>query len=226
MYFRIPTYDEVISSVSGIDLEGGGKNTTMALDSLKQEGLVSKWDSASFVMREYSRERMARVTGIEEPEVTLGMQPSGLVFQRIRIVQFAGITALLTFLFSGLFPEPIRPYLNSYGQIAFAINLILPFFSIQIDKALLDYEFDQEPTSADRWVTREAGKFLAAYLCGIPVEKIDYEDERRPAVLPYSKNSGNINFREIRANTTANMFDLAMAFGLTPKEIQKQVSHS
>jgi len=219
---KIPTYDEVISSVSGIELEGGGKNATMALDNLKEEGLVNKWDSASFVMREYSRERMARVTGIEEPEETLGMQPKGLVFKRIQIVQFAGITALMTFLFGGLFPEPIRPYLSSYGQIAFAVNLILPFFSVQIDKALLDYEFDQEPTSADRWVTREAGKFLTAYLCGIPVEKIEYEDERRPTVLTYSKSSGNIDFGEIRQNTTANMFDLALAFGLTPKEVQKQ----
>lgn len=219
---RALTFDEVMTAVSGLPLVGGGKNATEALDALRKDGALNKWGSAKFRMREYSSERMIRVTGIDEPEEKLGMRPSGLVFERIKIVQFAGITALLSFLFGGLLPAPLNAYVSKYGQVAFAVNLLLPIFSLQIDSALMNYEYDQKADSLDRWCTREAGRFLAAYLCGVPIELLSYEDKRRPKVLPYSKQTGNIDFAMIRSNSSANAFEAALAFGLTPKEVQYQ----
>jgi len=174
-------------------------------------------------VRDYSVERLTALTGIEEPDEQLGISVQGLVLKRVQITQFAGLSALICVFTAGLFPSPVEQWVRNYSYVAFMLNLVVPIFARRIDAALVDYELGKEADSAERWAYRQAGRFLASYLCGVPLAEVDYSQAGRPVLLPASKKSGNIDLAKARAgiNGTANAFEAAQMWGLTPTELQK-----
>jgi len=218
--------DDVLASLSGGTLVGGeeGEIATF-LNGLKEEGQLQKWGTVQPKMKEYSVERLVALTGVQEPDEELGIQVTGLVRKRLQITQFAGLSALLIVFFAGLLPDSIEPVVRQFGWGAFAVNLGVPLIANQLDSALVDYELGQDPDSAARWARRQAGRFLAAYLVGVPLAEVDYESKAKPELVVASKQSGNIDLkaaREATNTTAANAFEAALAYGLTPQQVQAQ----
>jgi len=218
-------YADVVAALEGVELVGAGEGVTAkALGELKEGEKLVKWDTYDFTVRDYSVDRLTALTGIEEPDEQLGISVQGLVLQRVKATQFAGLSALIIVFTAGLFPSPLDQWLRTYSYLAFMFNIVVPLFAGRIDGALVDYELSQQPDAAERWSYRQAGRFLASYMCGVPLAEVDYSAPGKPLLIPASKPSGNIDLAKARAGTngTANAFEAALAYGLTPKELQKQ----
>mmetsp|Transcript_27224 Transcript_27224/g.68598 ORF Transcript_27224/g.68598 Transcript_27224/m.68598 type:complete len:566 (+) Transcript_27224:108-1805(+) len=218
-------FDDVKASLEGVELVGAEEGVTAsALEGLKGEQKLQRWDTYDFKIRDYSVERLTALTGIEKPDEQLGISVQGLVLKRVQATQFAGLSALICVFTAGLFPEPVQSVVRTYSYVAFMFNLIVPIFAMRIDGAIVDYELSQQADAADRWAYRQAGRFLATYLCGVPLAEVDYSQAGKPLLVPASKPSGNIDLAKARSGTngTQNAFEAALAYGLTPKEVQKQ----
>ncbi|EKX50495.1 hypothetical protein GUITHDRAFT_135159 [Guillardia theta CCMP2712] len=217
------SYDTVYAELNEINLIGDANATVPALDRLKQEGKLLWWNSAPRISQDTTPQRMLSVTGMSDPDKQMGISVDSFSKFRYQGVGVLGITGALSLILAG-FPGPwlylIPPdLLAGYGYITLIINIFVTVFGRQLDGLNEKRILDQTSNSGDRWVRREAGRFIGAYLCGLPLESILPDRNGYSIVKVFSKRSGNFDLEKLRASVMGDGF---IPEGLTKQEMDRQ----
>lgn len=210
-----------------VALVGNASAAVSALDLLKKQGNIALWDSGPKFFQSTGADRMKAVTGMVAPEKDLGLAVDGFTRFRYQGVSFLGITGAFSLLVAG-FPGPwsqigITPdMLASYGYGTFLVNLIFTSFAPQFEKINMERLLKAEGDMEDRWLRKQAGRLIGAYLCGVPVESVTYDPSTGlPEILIFSKKTGNIDIESLR-QAAAGSVDGFLQLGLTKQEVDRQ----
>jgi len=220
-----------VDSFPKVALVGNGTAAVRALDGLKKSGKIALWDSAPTRFSTTGADRMKAVTGMEDPEKDLGLAVDGFTRFRYQGVSFIGLSGTAAILVAG-FPGPwadigLTPeILLNYGVATLFFNFVFALLSPQLAKMNMKRLLNAEGDGDDRWMRRQAGRFVAAYLCGVPVESVTKEDSSGlTEILIFSKKSGNIDIETLKvefAKKTSASLDSFMDLGLTKAEVDRQ----
>eukprot|EP00960_Hanusia_phi_P063007 765331-Hanusia_phi.AAC.2 len=217
------SYDSVYAELNQIDLVGDANVTVSALDRLKQEGKLLWWNSASRISQDTTPQRMLSVTGMSDPDKQMGISVDSFSKFRYQGVGVLAITGAFSLILAG-FPGPWlylipQDLLAAYGYITLLINVFVTVFGRQLDGLNERRILDSTSNSGDRWIRREAGRFIAAYICGLPVESILPNRNGFSIVKVFSKRSGNYDLESLRASVKSDGF---IPEGLTKQEMDRQ----
>lgn len=217
---KVPvTKDKIQTTLANTPLVGNATQAVSALDSLLKDGTLRKWSSYQPTYRPVGADKMKAVTGMENAETDLGLNVDIITRLRYQGVGFLGLSGTVALVMAAFFPGPIRSDLVLYGYSTLAINIVASIFAAPIDRFLQKIQLDRTDRSGERWLRRQAGRFVAAYLCGIPLEKVEKNTMGNMDVEVFSRKSGNLDFNEMRKSITPEGF---LALGLSEKECQLQ----
>jgi len=170
---------------------------------------------------------MKAVTGMVNPEKDLGLAVDAFTRFRYQGVSLLGLSGAVALLVAG-FPGPwwdvgLTPdRIAWYGYATLMINVVFTIFAPQLEKINMQRLLNEEGDGNDRWMRRQAGRFVAAYLCGVPVESLSVDDSSgKSEILIFSKKSGNIDIESLRKAAAASV-DSFLDLGLTKTEVDRQ----
>jgi len=216
-----------VDSFPKVALVGNATAAVRALDGLKKDGKIALWDSAPRSFQSTGADRMKAVTGMVNPEKDLGLAVDAFTRFRYQGVSLLGLSGAVALLVAG-FPGPwwdvgLTPdRIAWYGYATLMINVVFTIFAPQLEKINMQRLLNEEGDGNDRWMRRQAGRFVAAYLCGVPVESLSVDDSSgKSEILIFSKKSGNIDIESLRKAAAASV-DSFLDLGLTKTEVDRQ----
>mmetsp|Transcript_9409 Transcript_9409/g.14828 ORF Transcript_9409/g.14828 Transcript_9409/m.14828 type:complete len:258 (-) Transcript_9409:113-886(-) len=162
---------------------------------------------------------MKAVTGMTDPEEQLGLGIDPLTRARYQGVSFLGFSGALSLLAAGVLTPSLAAPLAIYGYATLAVNIASTVAADPIDKWLQKQLLEQNDMGEDRWARRQAGRLIAAYCTGVPLEYVMDNQIGLTVVKPYSRQSGNCDIEELRASVDADGY---MAKGLSKRDVDRQ----
>ena len=231
---------EALEGAGGLSAESFPKvamvgNATVAaavLSQLKQEGKIALWDSAPRFFQSTGAERMKAVTGMSKPEEDLGLAVDDFTRFRYQGVSFLGLSGGFALLVAGVegpwWNIGLTPdRLAMYGYATLLLNVVFSVLGPRLDQWNTNRLMSAVGDGDDRWLRRQAGRFVGAYLCGVPVESISLEDSvTRPEILIFSRKTGNVDLDALRVAAqqaqAASSPDPLRDLGLSKSEVDRQ----
>ena len=89
---------------------------------------------------------------------------------RTQGVGFLGISGAVSLIVAAFLPPMATLPFVIYGYGTLLVNVVTTALGPQLDKTIQNRLIDGVDNADDRWVLRQAGRFLGAYLCGVPIE--------------------------------------------------------
>ena len=220
-----------VESFPKVALAGNASAAVAVMTALKRDGKIALWDSQPRLFQSTGAERMKAVTGMVNPEEDLGLAVDGFTRFRYQGVSALGLTGILALLLSGL-PGPwvgigLTPdRLESYGYLSLIINGMFSAFAPQLERLNMQRLLAAQGDAEDRWARKQAGRFVAAYVCGLPIESVEAVDvgSGLTETLIFSRQTGNIDVEQLRQalqqqQQTGEGF---LQLGLSKSEIDRQ----
>eukprot|EP00290_Baffinella_frigidus_P007035 CAMPEP_0180130852 /NCGR_PEP_ID=MMETSP0986-20121125/8095_1 /TAXON_ID=697907 /ORGANISM="non described non described, Strain CCMP2293" /LENGTH=554 /DNA_ID=CAMNT_0022070665 /DNA_START=105 /DNA_END=1769 /DNA_ORIENTATION=- len=211
----------VKGALTSARLVGDAKETCRVLDDLKTKGGIKLWDTAGAIFYPTGADRMKEMTGMEDPEQDLGLNVDPWTRFRYQGVGVLGISGGAALIAANFLPAQFQDAAVLYGYGTLFVNVGTTVLSPFLDKIILKNIEDQVENFEDRLLRREAGRFLGAYLCGVPIESIGNSEQGRLEIIAYSRKNGNVNFEELSKPVNIDA-EGALLEGLTKKEEDKQ----
>ncbi len=100
-----------------------------------------------------------------------------------------------------------------------ALNVVSAVLAGPIDLFLQKLLIRRTDASGDRWLLRQAARLVAAYLCGVPLERVGGNALGTTDVDVYSRRGGNLDLAELRKSITPEGF---LSAGLSERECHQQ----
>ena len=174
----VATVMEALETTGGLSAEsfpkiamvGNASVAVAVLDKLKREGKVDLWDSAPRFFQSTGAERMKAVTGMSNPELDLGLAVDDLTRFRYQGLSFLGLSGGFALLVAGV-PGPwwnigLTPdKIVMYGYVTLVLNVGFSLLGPQLDKWNTDRLMNAAGDADDRWLRRQAGRFVCVCVC-------------------------------------------------------------
>lgn len=140
-----------------------------ALDSLREKGLCTRWNSASLgEVWPVSQGQLKSQTGIDGTSLNVEQNLDDLKYALGAVVVFSAVMAVATNLIIGGNAGAASTYIFAILPILFlGVGSTSPGIIVAIVSILKER---LDPSYSERRVNHEAAHFLAGYLCGMPIK--------------------------------------------------------
>jgi len=189
--------EEILSSIKAPLDEVIGESAEKVydtLESLKEKGVLSKWNSAALRSRPVSQNELKRALKTEKTlDELLGLAGTPTDLKQLTVAAFAasavfGVGGSIIGGETGGFVYWMTYLGGSLPLVLIAVGSVAPgAIGDLISK--IQWKFDETNTK-ERRIRHEAAHLMCGYLCGLPIE--GYELEPTPVCYFYDRRDGNI----------------------------------